>query len=49
MEVKEKRSDLKNIRRRLSAKRLASLLLAAVFAVMGVMTSLAGPAGDSGT
>ena len=49
MEVKEKRSDLKNIRRRLPAKRLASLLLAAVFAVMGVMTSLAGPAGDSGT
>lgn len=49
MEVKEKRSDLKNIRRRLPAKRLASLLLAAAFAVMGVMTSLAGPAGDSGT
>lgn len=49
MEVKEKRSDLKNIRRRMPVKRLASLLLAAVFAAVGAMTSLAGPASDGGT
>ena len=49
MSERNRWSYFKNICRRSSRHRLASLLLAAVFMMTGTMTSSAGPAGSSQT